>query len=543
MKECEPAAGTGRRNFFCRIPYGGTFLKEEPNDADMKQVFRLTLCAVMIIIALFSNTLIASPQGPSEDALKATTERLQKIHTALLAFEKKHRRWPDWLSDLVPEYLPDEAALRDPADPGSGSLGSDQAYEDPKFRVSYSYERCAKISNGLPGPLGPFPKPDVGNAWGTWRLVNGHQEYFWGDQVPLVRCYLHRPPEEERADGHDLVLNLTPSGRIYRSKYDWNAHPDSIEFVLRTLARDMQAGFKHVGRHWYLGRVREYLDGNDDALADARFAPLLTELAGGFMSRLKEFGDAARVACQLAALFELKLGHPDKCLAALDEAAKHPGPKWAPLIDGQRRAEAHRAAKNFAEEVATYRRLLELSPDNQSYLRGLAAALESSGDKTAAAAIRAASDPGAALVGKKAPDFSVALADGGQVDLKSALAGKKALLLNFWFLGCGPCRQEMPHLQALHERHRDTLGMLCINSSDKAAEITKFAAEKKFTLPFALGKDAEGKDHPVFSAWHVSVYPTNYLIGKDGKILWRGTGFGAEDLRSLEAALAAAGVK
>jgi peroxiredoxin len=487
--------------------------------------------------------LCAAPPAPDEAAIAVSTTRLQTIHKALIAYEKEHKQWPDHLSDLVPDFLPDKEALRDPADAGSGSIGSDQAFTDPEFRVSYSYERNARISNGLAGPLGPFPPPDVGDMWGTWRHVNGHQEYFWGDQVPLVRCLLHRPAEAERADGHDLVLNLTPSGRVYRSGYHWQGEPDALEFMLRTFARDLRAGFANVRRHWTLWRVREYLDGNEAPLGEARFSGILTELARTLVEHRGELGDETRSACQLAALFELKTGHPDRCLLALDEAAKFPGPEWAPLVDGQRRAAAHRAAKNYRAEVATYRDLLKLKPENRSYMAGLAKALESAGDKAGAATARANVDPGAGLIGKAAPDFSVTRANGeGTLSLKEALAGKKALLVNFWFVGCQPCRLELPHLQTLMEEHRETLGIVCINQGDAPEDIHGFIKKTNLTLPFALGKDEAGKASPVFKAFHVDAYPTNFLISGAGKILWRGTGFGASSLRELKAALSEAGI-
>ncbi|HEX2747194.1 MAG TPA: hypothetical protein VHM91_04275, partial [Verrucomicrobiales bacterium] len=143
----------------------------------MKFIFLLP-----VLLFLLMRPLLAAP--PGETAITASTVKLQTIHNALTAFEKKYHHWPDHLSDLVPDFLPDEAALRDPADPGTGDIGSTEAHTDPKFRVSYSYERAADISRGLAGPLGPFPPADKGDSWGTWRLVNGHQEYFWGDQVP-----------------------------------------------------------------------------------------------------------------------------------------------------------------------------------------------------------------------------------------------------------------------------------------------------------------------------------------------------------------------
>ena len=76
-----------------------------------------------------------------------------------------------------------------------------------------------------------------------------------GDQVPLVLCYHHRVTEDEREPGRDVVLNLTPSGRIYRSDYDWRRHPDSVDYLLRTLERDLSQPPGWVLRTWLFSRV------------------------------------------------------------------------------------------------------------------------------------------------------------------------------------------------------------------------------------------------------------------------------------------------
>jgi len=49
-----------------------------------------------------------------------------------------------------------------------------------------------------------------------------------------------------------------------------------------------------------------------------------------------------------------------------------------------------------------------------------------------------------------------------------------------------------------------------------------------------------GADYTLGKAYGVKAYPTNYLIGADGKVLWRGVGFNEGALRG---ALAEAGIK
>jgi thiol-disulfide isomerase/thioredoxin len=53
-----------------------------------------------------------------------------------------------------------------------------------------------------------------------------------------------------------------------------------------------------------------------------------------------------------------------------------------------------------------------------------------------------------------AQDFDLPLLDGSGSVRLSDLRGE-VVYLSFWASWCIPCRQEMPHLQALWEEHRD----------------------------------------------------------------------------------------
>src|ERR1700753_2086827 len=59
-------------------------------------------------------------------------------------------------------------------------------------------------------------------------------------------------------------------------------------------------------------------------------------------------------------------------------------------------------------------------------------------------------------VGKPAPDFQVVTFDGTKV-APSELKGQ-AVLLNFWATWCGPCKRELPLLDAFY-RGRNQFGL------------------------------------------------------------------------------------
>lgn len=85
----------------------------------------------------------------------------------------------------------------------------------------------------------------------------------------------------------------------------------------------------------------------------------------------------------------------------------------------------------------------------------------------------------------------------------------------------------MPHLQSFWSEAQQTWGekvaFVCVNIGDDPSVIEKWWSEEKFTMRAVQQKDSEVSD-----AFGVQAYPTNYLIGPDGKVLWRAVGFGGE---------------
>ena len=78
--------------------------------------------------------------------------------------------------------------------------------------------------------------------------------------------------------------------------------------------------------------------------------------------------------------------------------------------------------------------------------------------------------------------------------------------------------------------------MISINSGDDAKTISGYKKSSKFTFPFVM----DTVKSPVAGKYKVEAYPTNYLIGKDGKVLARFVGY---DEAGLKAALKKAGFK
>jgi len=110
-----------------------------------------------------------------------------------------------------------------------------------------------------------------------------------------------------------------------------------------------------------------------------------------------------------------------------------------------------------------------------------------------------------------APNFSLQSRDGQQVSLAS-LKGK-VVMVNFWATWCVPCRQEMPHLEALYEKY-NSLGfeLLAVNVEKNNAEgARKWLEETPVTFPVLFDPNNE-----VTKLYKVQTMPSTVLVARDG---------------------------
>jgi peroxiredoxin len=111
-----------------------------------------------------------------------------------------------------------------------------------------------------------------------------------------------------------------------------------------------------------------------------------------------------------------------------------------------------------------------------------------------------------------APDFRLPSKSGEQIAL-SDLKGQ-VVMLNFWATWCGPCRQEMPHLEALHQRYSD-LGftLLGVNVEEDSSGADKFLSGTPVTFPILFDPDSE-----VSQAYEVVAMPSTVLVDRAGNM-------------------------
>lgn len=119
-------------------------------------------------------------------------------------------------------------------------------------------------------------------------------------------------------------------------------------------------------------------------------------------------------------------------------------------------------------------------------------------------------------VPEMAPDFALPNLAGQAVRL-SAYRGQ-VVLVNLWATWCPPCRDEMPSMEALHQRFKDKGFVLLAVSEDEGgrAVVEPFVEQMKVTFPVLL--DTQGEVGRKYGVWG---FPESFLVDRDGRIVER----------------------
>ncbi|MCI0746451.1 MAG: hypothetical protein L0Y58_13695 [Verrucomicrobia subdivision 3 bacterium] len=159
---------------------------------------------------------------------------LTKIYDALQEYQQKYTTIPNWLSELVPEFISDPQVLVCPYVNQTGDLSRwrEGLLKEPgNDRLTYyHYEFC------LEKPRRGLPEDATLRDYKYWQMV------FLRDTVPIVRCLAHNP-----------ILNLAWGGGIYENLggvywednfthlYDHEMHRDKILFPAARYVRSLDA--------------------------------------------------------------------------------------------------------------------------------------------------------------------------------------------------------------------------------------------------------------------------------------------------------------
>ena len=118
-----------------------------------------------------------------------------------------------------------------------------------------------------------------------------------------------------------------------------------------------------------------------------------------------------------------------------------------------------------------------------------------------------------------APDFTLTDQYGEEHTLSDYKG--KTVFLNFWATWCGPCKLEMPDIQALYEKYGENEGDLVvlgvagpgIGREGSEEDIRAFLDENGYTFPVLM--DPEGQ---TYYQYNITAFPTTFMITDEGEV-------------------------
>ena len=123
-------------------------------------------------------------------------------------------------------------------------------------------------------------------------------------------------------------------------------------------------------------------------------------------------------------------------------------------------------------------------------------------------------------VGQPAPSYSATSVTGDSVSL-AGLRGK-VVLMNVWATWCGPCRQEIPELRALHSAYKDKgLEIVGVSLDAEGSDDAIRAFTQDFKMDYAIWRDPH---EVVQTTFKMSGVPATFLIDRQGVLRWKATG-------------------
>jgi peroxiredoxin len=125
----------------------------------------------------------------------------------------------------------------------------------------------------------------------------------------------------------------------------------------------------------------------------------------------------------------------------------------------------------------------------------------------------------AGVISGSAPDFTLKSASGENLKL-SEYRGE-VVLINFWASWCGPCRQEMPLLDELHQRYK-SLGftVLGLNVEEDSTQARKLLQDLPVSFPVLFDNQSN-----VSRQYDVVAMPSTVLIDRNGQLRYLHKGY------------------
>ena len=120
-------------------------------------------------------------------------------------------------------------------------------------------------------------------------------------------------------------------------------------------------------------------------------------------------------------------------------------------------------------------------------------------------------------IGSIMHDFTVTNTEGKQITLSKLFEEKEAVLLNFWFSTCDPCKMEFPLMQSAYEKYQDKLAIIALDPPETQAQDT-LEKIKLYKADLGLTFDVVLDTYGLYRTFGVENYPTSVIIDRYGVV-------------------------
>lgn len=135
----------------------------------------------------------------------------------------------------------------------------------------------------------------------------------------------------------------------------------------------------------------------------------------------------------------------------------------------------------------------------------------------------------APVLAAEAKGFSLMSIDNASVSLDDFK--DQVVVISFWATWCGPCKEEMPHLQKLYEAHKDKgFTVLSISTDDarSASRVKPWIKSNQYTFPVLLDKESK-----VITQYNPSKTLPYTVVVHKGQIVKTHSGYNPGDEKML----------
>ncbi|MGI9243747.1 MAG: hypothetical protein ACR2RV_23320, partial [Verrucomicrobiales bacterium] len=149
----------------------------------------------------------AVPAGDEEELseeerhMAIDREHMKRIHAGIFAYREKYGHYPEYLSQLVPEFV-EADTIRSPKERTGIDEHTDPGLEKPYYGYEFSN---LEFRDGR-----------------TFAEIKEIQRSEWGDVVPLLRAF---------GFSGGRVINMSYGGELYETRLNWEWDPATLDVV------------------------------------------------------------------------------------------------------------------------------------------------------------------------------------------------------------------------------------------------------------------------------------------------------------------------